>query len=90
MIIDFYSTDYKLEKVPIRPKSKTGAYRIYIYVYDVAETFLIEIPDSFDFLIKQIKKAPNGIITANYDFYNYDLLLTTLQKFRKTEEENKI
>ena len=90
MIINFDSTAYKLEKVPVRPKPKDGFFRAYIFVYDFAETFLVEIPDSFDFLIKQIKKAPTGIITADYDFYNYDLLLTTLQNFRKTEEENKI
>lgn len=90
MIIDFNSTNYKLEKVPIRPKPKDGVFRAYIFVYDFAETFLVEIPDSFDFLIKQIKETPNGIVTANRDFYNYDLLLTTLQNFIKTEEENKI
>ncbi|HEM2735593.1 TPA: hypothetical protein U0583_002133 [Streptococcus suis] len=89
MIFDFNSTNYKLEKVPVRPKPKDGFFRAYIFVYDFAETFLVEVPDSFNFLIKQIKEAPDGIISANYDFYNYDLLLTTLQNFKKTEEENK-
>lgn len=87
MMFDFNSVNYKLEKVPVKPKPKDGFFCAYIYVYDFAETFLVEIPDSFDFLIKQIKGIQNGIITANFDFYSYDLLLSALQKFGKIEKE---